>query len=256
MTIALPKPGSDRYKVLALIVAYPGELGTKEIAAHLWPPVKLQPASMADLRCVRCAWPPPKSPTGKPWPAEPPASLSRLPCQKCAQKEQQAAAETRVWRMIGQLGEKGLVCACGGPVLSAWFLARLTERKRVENGAEMTVRAQTVAEAIRRASPAYPGKVGPLDRHIGLVEKLRGGKLEAVADLIGKRPGGQVKAAYSELCKWGVIVPPSYRWATADGIALVQPTESADTPLRLSSRLRYAAAENPDVVLDSVVAGA
>jgi len=224
--IAAPKPGSDRYRILALIVANPGEYGTKEIAAHMWPPSKVSPRSMADLRCVRCAWPPPKSESGRPWPAEPPASLSRTPCLKCAQAEAQGEAEARVSAMLRQLGTKGLICACGGPALSGWFLDRLGERKRAENGLQVTVRAQTVAEAIRRASPAYPGKVGPLDAHIGLVKKLRDGKVETAADLLGKAPSGQIKQVYRDLCAWGVIVPPSYRWPTEAGVALVNGREA------------------------------
>lgn len=239
--IATPKPGSDRFRLLALIVAYPGELGTAELAAHLWPPAKIAPKSLHDTRCVHCAWPPPKSPTGKPWPAEPPASMSRAPCMKCAAKEAEKAAQAKVSAMLRQLGTKGLICACGPPVLSGWFSGRM--------------RSRGVAEALRRSHPAWPGKVPPLEQHISMVWRVTE-QPPTVADLLGKRPNGAAKQVYRDLCAWGVVVPPSYRWATEAGRELIAKGGSQNTPLRLSSRLRYAAAENPDVVNDSEVKGA
>lgn len=177
--IATPKPGSDRYRLLALIVAYPGELGTAELAAHLWPPQKLPP----------------------------PVDLADIRARQKAREEAQKAAQAKVSAMLRQLGTKGLICACGPPVLSGWFSGRM--------------RSRGVAEALRRSHPAWPGKVPPLEQHISMVWRVTE-QPPTVADLLGKRPNGAVKQVYRDLCAWGVVVPPSYRWATEAGIALIR----------------------------------
>ena len=177
--IALPKPGSDRHKILALIVAYPGELGTAELAAHMWPPQKLQvPRNLADLYAMRKA-----------------------------RDEADKAAQAKVSGWLRQLGTKGLIAACGPPVLSGWFVASMKKRG--------------MATAIMRAHPAYPAETPPLDAHISMLWRAEDG-VPSVADLLGKSPSGALKQVHRELCAWGVLIPPGQRWPTAAGIALVQ----------------------------------
>ena len=194
MTIALPKPGSDRRKVLDLIVLYPGELGTAELAAHMWPPVKEgPPKSLSDMRCRRCV-------------EKPVATTSEGPCRSCRRKEADKAAQAKVSAMLRQLGTKGLISACGPPVLSGWFVASMKKRG--------------MAAAIMRAHPAYPAETPPLDAHISMLWRAEDG-VPSVADLLGKSPSGALKQVYRELCAWGVLIPPGQRWPTAAGIALV-----------------------------------
>ena len=178
MTIALPKPGSDRFRLLALIVAYPGELDTKAMAAHLWAPEKLPvPRNLGDLYAMRKA-----------------------------REEADKAAQAKVSAMLRQLGTKGLISACGAPEVADWFRERMDSRG--------------VAEALRRAHPEWPAKIGPLEQHISMVHQCADG-VPSVAELLGKRPSGDVKRVYRELCAWGVVVPPSFRRPTEAGIALV-----------------------------------
>ena len=176
--IAIPKPGSDRYRLLALIVAYPGELDTRQLAAHLWPPQKLPP----------------------------PVDLADIRARQKARDEADKAAQAKVSAMLRQLGTKGLICACGGPEVSGWFQGRIN--------------ARGMADAIRRTHPEWPGKVPPLEQHISMVWRAMDG-VPTVADLLGKAPSGQVKQVYRDLCAWGVVVPPSHRWPTEAGAALV-----------------------------------
>ena len=176
--IATPKHGSDRYRLLALIVEYPGELDTVAMAAHLWPPQKLPvPRNLADLYAMRKA-----------------------------RDEADKAAQAKVSAMLRQLGTKGLISACGAPEVSGWFRERMARRG--------------IAEALRRTHPEWPGKVGPLEQHISMIHQCADG-VPSVADLLGKRPSGDTKRVYRELCAWGVIVPPSFRRPTEAGIALV-----------------------------------
>jgi hypothetical protein len=183
--IAPPRPGSDRFRLLALIVNYPGELDTRQLAAHLWPPQKLPP----------------------------PVDLADIRARQKARDEANKAAQAKASAMLHQLGRKGLICGCGSPEVSRWFHDRLKSRG--------------MAEAIRRAHPEWPGKVPPLEQHISMVWRLVDG-VPTMADLLGKRPSGQIKQVYRDLCAWGVIVPPSYRWPTEAGIALVNGTNTSE----------------------------
>jgi len=121
-------------------------------------------------------------------------------------------AQAKVSAMLRQLGTKGLICACGAPEVAGWFQGR--------------VKTRGMAEAIRRAHPEWPGKVPPLEQHISMVWRAMDG-VPTVADLLGKRPTGQIKQVYRELCAWGVIVPPSFRRPTEAGIALIQGRNNA-----------------------------
>lgn len=87
--------------VLALLCVYPGQLTASDIAAHLFPPPKLD-----HQLPTAAAW--------REWGAAKEAHIR--------------ATSRRVSRALGKLQEQGLVAPCRPPHLAAWFLDDAAKR--------------------------------------------------------------------------------------------------------------------------------
>lgn len=176
------KPGSDGARVLACVVGYPGELGTTAIAALLWPP----PRRVTPFRDH--------------------ADLRQWQADKAAHK---AAGEARVSRSLEGLRRLKLVEARSAPTLAEGFLRR--------------VQVRGVDRALDFANADQSPRVKLKRRHRLLVDLMlaNGGTASSplYTDIAAR--GRAWSEAYADLVRIGVIVPPSCRWPSAAGVALV-----------------------------------
>jgi hypothetical protein len=67
--------------------------------------------------------------------------------------------------------------------------------------------------------------------HIAMVAEVEKGPTSA-DDLLGKDADGARKRVYADLVAWGIVIPPSFRWPTQAGIALIEgpPCPKTKTP--------------------------
>ena len=238
--IATPKPGSDLWRVLALVVANDGQLDAGAIAATLRPYKAVEPAPPL-------VW----SPVG--------ASAAYSAWRASIQGRHQARAtherEATEWAStcLQRLTSIRLLVPARSraPELSAWFL----DMSKEHGYGEALYRALNAGESDCLDDMAETDDdAEDFADALAMVEQVRNGPA-STGVLLGDG-SGEVRRCYTRLIEAGVVVPPSYRWATEAGRELIAKGGSQNTPLRLSSRLRYAAAENPDVVNDSEVKGA
>jgi len=144
-------------------------------------------------------WPPPR----RDRPYRDAADLTAWARQR---EEHQRARAAKVSRLLEGLRRLGLVEPRRGPQIAAWYVG--TEMQR---GRELAL-AFAVADRVPRPKVRA--------RHIALVARLAstGTAPPSAADLGTSRA---VRSAYADLVSWGVVVPPSHRWSSAQGIVLV-----------------------------------
>lgn len=188
------RPGSRGFQALALLVAEPGVLDAEALGLALEPPVPLTlpVASHAERSRAYTAW------------AD--RELGALVgVKRAGGRRDQATA--RASRLLSELQRLGLVETRGGPTLmDGW--ARLVKRHG-ELG------------ALQLAHPLWPRAVPGLTSHLAMVREVGKGP-PSVLVLLGAKPSGARKETYRELCAWGVVVPPRFRWPTEAGRALVE----------------------------------
>ena len=201
--IAPPKPGSDLWRVLALIVAHNGQLDAGAIAGALRPYQASDPAPPL-------VW----SPTGasaayRDWLA---SVGGRHQTEEAHRRTSAEWAATCLQRLtsIGLL----VPARSRAAELSLWFMGMAAE-----GGDEAALSA-----CLRAGESDALDEVeedGGEERRKGVADMLA---LIAKVRLCGKRgrEGWSEAAAYTRLIEAGVVIPPSYRWATDAGIALVQ----------------------------------
>lgn len=187
-------PGTLAHDVLALVAAHPGELDASTIAERLLPAPPWRPpfpATHAERAASYAAWL-----------TEERGPLSADGRTRVGGRREAAAA--RVSRALGRLQERGLVETRGPPVVAPWWLA--------------VARRRGVLPALRSAADVDGGD---LAGHVAMVAEVEKGPRSAAA-LLGPSPSGARKRTYADLVAWGVILPPSQRWATEAGLALLQ----------------------------------
>lgn len=180
--LSSPKPGTDTWRVLALIVTEPGEPTSKDIAARVRPAPKR---------------------------TEPFGSTAEYGEWRRARLVHEKAAEEWASRVVRRLAEAGLLEKSRKPVLASWFPALVAK-----HGGDWEF-------ALRKRRPGITTRDGSVDAHLKMLRKVAEGPT-SVAALLGPKPDGWDKRVWADLCQWGVAVPPSRRWATARGIALIE----------------------------------
>ena len=184
--------GSIGRAVLELVVAHPGELDAEAIARTLYPPPR---------------WEAPPATAGHA------ARSASYATWRAAHRQHQRSSCDRVSRLLGRLQERGLIETRGAPLLADWW-PRAVRR----HGAESALRGVMDEDTER----------GALASHLALIARVEKGPASTSA-LLGPSPSGATKRTYDDLVTWGVIVPPSFRWPTPAGVALVTASAAPTT---------------------------
>lgn len=202
--IAIPKRGSDLWAVLSLVVANDGQLDAGAIAATLRPYKAVEPApplvwSPIGAGAAYAAW--------------------RASIQGRHQTRAAHERETTEWASVclQRLTSIRLLVPARSraPELSAWFLELSAAHGDADALRRCLLAGESDALDDAEEGAKQEDKTQAEDDMLAMVEKVRS---------CGKRgrDGWDEATAYTRLIEAGVVVPPSYRWATADGIALVQ----------------------------------
>jgi len=192
--------GTLAHDVLRLVAAHPGELDAGTIAERLLPAPPWRPpfpATHAERAASYAAW----------------LTEERGPLSddgRARRGGRREAAAARVSRALGRLQERGLIETRGPPIVAPWWLAVAQRRG--------------VLPALRSAADV---EGGDLTSHVAMVAEVEKGPRSAAA-LLGASPSGARKRVYADLIAWGVVLPPSQRWATEAGLALLQNTFALD----------------------------
>ena len=221
--IATPRPGSDRFRLLALIVANPGELDAAAIAGVLYPLPALPPPeplkwSPSANKATLAAW------------------KESIQGRHLAREAERAANVERVLTDIGRLASIGLVEKTNArmPMLSPWFLAKSgTDAEALDSALSpercdfLEVEEPKKGGKKKPARVAAPTPVEDRAEMLALIAEVRilprrAVDLVSVVGIQREVPERNVWRAWTRLIEAGVIVPPSYRWATEAGRALVQ----------------------------------
>jgi hypothetical protein len=208
--IAPPKPGTPRYQVLALVCGAPGELDAAAIAGVVWPVPALPPPeplrwSPVAVRATLDAW------------------RAGIQGRHLAREAERAAAVERVAVDLQRLTSIGLIEKATGrlPALSPWFLAKGGTDAEALESALSAGRSDALDEVEDEATDAGSAEMLALIAEVRLLPRPAT-DLVWVVGVQSQVPERTVWRAWSRLIEAGVIVPPSYRWPTEAGIALVQ----------------------------------
>lgn len=197
------RPDTLAWDALVLIAAYPGEHTVDSLVRELRlvqaPPKPVLVPLAGPVRGANMAA----------WRARVATWNTEVAAWRSAVDELRAIQRAKVARTLGRLVEAGLLEKLGPPTLSPEFRTTL-----VEYGAPA---------ALRRFHPAWPGKVNNHGEalHLRLIARAQSGNCSTRAVLGSKTPSGTALRAYSELVRWGVLIAPQQRTATAAGVALV-----------------------------------
>jgi hypothetical protein len=172
-----PKPNPDAWRVLALVVANPGQLDAEAIGQRLWRPAL---TSTADYLRVRAS------------------ILASSP-----------EWSERASVVLAALTRQGLIARRRGPMLSE-------EIRGPDPCVDMVLWAADVLAASDHAFAEDSG------RAINLLVYLVMFGPPSVGMWAGSSPNGATKRAVSALYEAGIVVPPSFRWATSAGVALIE----------------------------------
>lgn len=175
--IGTPKPGTDAWGVLRLVVAHPGELDAEAIGQRLWRP---RITSSADVLRVRACI----QGSGMEWSRRASVLLGRLTAGG--------------WIMPMQPPSPSDDVPASGYGTIAWALA-LT-RSRVDS----------------------PELGGDVSLATSLLLALVQDRPQTVAAWAGPAPSGATRRAIAALYESRLVVPPSFRWPTQRGTALIE----------------------------------
>lgn len=181
--IALPRPNTPAFAVLALIVAEPGALTAEILADRLHP----EPRHVGPFDAASWA-----------------AHVAALRAHRA---EAAVAARTKaVATILHRLQQLGLIERCGGVRVAPWFEAMCERRGETK--------------ALRLARPETDRRhARELAAHRELLAKVRSCP-GSVRELLAEG-GGWRREAYADLGDWGVLVTPTRRTASEAGRALV-----------------------------------
>lgn len=209
-----PKRGSDPHRALRLIADSPGDLSAADLAGHLWPLPRLTGTEgylswRASLRPVI---------VGR-------QHGRHIDVRSAVMGERDAKAS----RMVRRLAEAGLVESRGAPTLADWFRDRwerraariLTDWRALGYDVEPTPLAA-------RADALWALVGGDGMRKLLVLEVANGPP--SVASVLGAKPSGHEKRTWSALCDEGIILPPSRRWLTEKGRALLDRLDGKPPP--------------------------
>lgn len=182
--VALPRPGTDIWRVLALVVEEPGALTAEMIADRLYPePAHVGPFTAASYR----------------------AHVEALRAHRA--EHAQAARVKAVGVLLHRLQQRGLVERCGGIRVAPWF--------------EETAQRRGEVKALRLAMPeADRRQARELRPHRAVLATVRACP-GSVRDVLAEG-GGWRREAYADLGDWGVLVTPTRRTATEAGRVLIE----------------------------------
>jgi len=178
--IATPKPPSDAWNVLRLVVEHPGELDAEAIGQRLWKP---ELSSTADYLRVRASI----LSGGPKWTA-------------------QAA------RCLHRLQGAGFIERVRPPIPAADPLTPI---------ASMHKAAAWARDTLEAADLPWETPTGTTRTHALLVSLVRDVP-PTVREWVGAAPNGATQRAVQALVEAGVVVPPSFRWPTPRGVALIE----------------------------------
>ena len=177
--IAAPKPGTDAYRVLALVVAHPGELDAEAIGQRTWRPKLTRTEDYLRVRASIAT-------SGPEW-------------------------ARRASTCLADLTRRGLVEPRRRPMLSE------------------TIPAPPSDDQPRSVTLAWAADTLTVSEHPFAADSVNA--ISLLANLVMFRPhsvaywagtSGASKRAVSALYEAGIVVPPSFRWPTAAGAALVE----------------------------------
>lgn len=233
------------WQVLCEVVAAPGEHSSRALAAFLlpWRCPEVRTVQVAGGPAwERLGFRPPRIPL--PTPTER-AELARR------QVQHMVAAEARVARLMSRLQSQGLIERRRSVVtLSEWFRLAVARLGGITEALEWTVEAPSRFQD-RPAAEEWSG--GPLDDEEGFESRPEAEieEPEEVPDVLAgahgtrilwmclRRPthpdelnlhNGAAQRAYTRLAELGVIHPPSHRWPTSEGTALVRQLSRVSAP--------------------------
>ena len=189
------RPGSDAWRVLALVVANPGQLDARAVGVELWRPRLLRAPPHATLDELRR------------FTAVQRVQVERMRAEVLAHEAEWTSRASGFFRRLQERG----------------FL----ERRRPPRVAEgwRRLAAENPGRAIDEARDAdIPGDLPSL--RIDLLADLVSRSPSSLTDWVGATPPGNVQRAVADLVEWGLVVPSSFRWPTEAGIAYIEETAS------------------------------
>lgn len=188
-------------RALRLIRENDGDLCAADVGAHLWPPPKL--TGTGDYLAWRASLRLEVKPRGK-----------HIDVRSLSEADRNARAS----RLLRRMAEAGLIESRGRPVLADWFVAKWearTARVREDWRALGYDMEPTYLAARSDALVLLASK----DIHRrGIIYGVAQGP-SSVADVLGPKPSGATKRAWSALCDEGIVLPPARRWITNKGRA-------------------------------------
>lgn len=177
-----PRPTSLAGRALALLVDYAGELRAEDVAAHLWPPVRMSAPPVGTFDERR-------------------AAFAAVQAARAAHRE---ATTHRAAKVLARLQQGGLVDVCGAPRLAGWYVE--IEAKR---GRDLALAFATLEHGV---------KVKPA--HRAIVAETMGMPCSPVREWLGTSRAR--REAYADLVRAGVIIAPTQRVPTAEGVRVVE----------------------------------
>lgn len=176
-----PRPNSLAGRALALLAAYPGELRAVDVAAHLWPPVRMSAPPLGTFDERRAAF----------------------VAVQSAREAHRDETTRRAAKVLRRLQQGGLIEDCGSPVLASWYVDLVESR-----GARL---------ALAFALLEFDVKIKPA--HSALASEVGTWGYPSVREWLGPSRGR--REAYSDLVRAGVIIAPTQRVPTPAGLDAV-----------------------------------
>lgn len=194
--------GTPAYRALALLVARPGQLDAAALGQSLWRP---QITSTADYLQARRAM------LAHGFAAPRTALRAPSPLPQAAQLGASWSAEAA--KLLHGLQRRGMVERVRPPQVAEEWLELLAA-----DGPAAVIRAG--------ADPDAHGPSDPTGLRAHLLAELVRATPATVTAWAGAGPSGNVVRAIADLVEWGIVVPPSFRWPTPQGIDwIAQETE-------------------------------
>lgn len=205
------KPENDAGKLLAALVAAPGELDAEALGCMFWPAPALPvpPLSWPGAAQAGAAY--------RAW-------LASIQGRHQTRERWVRQHAEKASKLLGRLQEQGLVERPRPPQLSAWWHTLTQELSKEAAFARVlfAMEWEKVERDEEELSVVEYLEVQRVhERLLALVAEVEKGP-RFTREILGDTPDGTTKRAWGLLVELGIVVPSSYRWPTEAGVALVK----------------------------------
>jgi hypothetical protein len=151
------------------------------------------------------------------WPLPKLTSTRDYLAWRAARAEAERDRDAKASRLTRRMAEAGLIESRGRPLLADWFRAKWDKRTARILTDWRPLGYPMALDQDRARDEALAALVGDTMRR-SLVWKVAKGP-PSVAAVLGDKPSGATKRAWSALCDEGIVLPPARRWLTEKGRA-------------------------------------